>query len=466
MIDRRRFLGLTAGSIVAGNQPLLGAAGGGVAFIRPGAAGYDAGRRTFNSRLSKRPALVAACTTESGVQAAVVRAREMGLPVAVKSGGHSFEGFSVNDGGISIDLGGMDQPQYEARSDTFRVGPGAKLRDVTEYLLKRGRLLPAGSCGSVGIGGLTLGGGYGLFAREFGLTCDHLVGARMVDGSGAVHDTGGGKDGGLLRALRGGGNGNFGVVTELRFHTRPAPTNLHAIRYRYHGLKAEVVIARLRAWFEATKKFDRQTFGAFVLNGQSLTLLVTTTSERGHAPIEAVLTKFLPQPSGKNRSVATSPLGKAVKRYEGRPSPLPFRNASAGYYRGFDDIAVALPEVVELVAKNPGMMFQINTLGGKIREPALVSSYEHRDYGYLGEVQAYWTKPDREAPLMATVAKVQMALRRAGITAHYRNYPDATFKDPLLSYYGEKTLGFLEMLKRKFDPGDVIRHAQSVKPAA
>ena len=147
------------------------------------------------------------------------------------------------------------------------------------------------------------------------------------------------------------------------------------------------------------------------------------------------------------------------------PDPLPFRNASAGYYRSFADIASALPKVVDLVAKNPGMMFQINTLGGKISEPDSVSSYVHREFGYLGEVQAYWSRPEREAPLMATVAEIQATLRAAGIDKHYRNYPDATFEDPLVDYYGEKTLGFLEMLKRKYDPDDVIRHAQSVKPA-
>lgn len=456
----------TASGILCGtSHDVMGLSDESGVLVGPGAKGYDSARKTFNSRFSRHPNIIAICTKESSVVSAINHAITAKLPVAIKSGGHSFEAFSVNDGGLSIDLSGLNHLQYNTQTDVFSVGPGAKLRDVTEFLLKHGRLLPAGSCGSVGIGGLTLGGGYGLFAREFGLTCDHLIGARMVDGRGKSHNTNGGKDGGLLRALRGGGNGNFGVVTELRFKTRPAPTQLHAIRYRYHGLKEDVIIQRLRAWFSATQKFDRQTFGAFVLNGRSLTLLVTTTSKKGSAPAEAILTKFLPKPTGKNHSVATKPLGIAVKRYEGRANPLPFRNASAGYYRGYSDLAAAFPEIVDLVVNNPGMMFQINTLGGKIAEPEMPSSYVHREFGYLGEVQAYWSKPNRQAPLMATVAKVQTALKNAGITAHYRNYPDATFKDPLISYYGEKTLGFLEMLKRKYDPEDLIRHPQSVKPA-
>ena len=283
---------------------------------------------------------------------------------------------------------------------------------------------------------------------------------------GKIHDTSGGRDGGLLRALRGGGNGNFGIVTELRFRTRPAPQQLHAIRYRYRNLEAKAVIARLRSWFAATARFDRQTFASFVLNGRALTLLVTTTSKHGSGAAEAMLAAHrIPKPTGKDRSVLTAPLAKAIKRYEGRSEPLPFRNASAGYYRTFDDLAAALPEVVDLVAKNPGMIFQINTLGGKIAEPEVASSYPHREFGYLGEVQSYWSKQGQEARLMATVAKVQATLRAVGIRHHYRNYPDARFKDPLVDYYGEKTLGFLEMLKRKYDPDDIIRHAQSVKPA-
>jgi len=465
MIDRRNFLRASAAGFFIGGHDTFGAASEGVSFYSPGSAGYESGRTIFNSRISRRPAIVAACSAEAGVKAAILQAREKGLPIAVKSGGHSFEGFSVNDGGMTLDLSGLNHRHYEAKGDIFRVGPGAKLREVTEFLLSRGRLLPAGSCGGVGIGGLALGGGYGLFAREFGLTCDHLVGARMLDAQGEVHDTDGGKDGGLLRALRGGGNGNFGIVTELRFKTHRAPTKLHAIRYRFRGLDGKAAIKHLRDWFDATALMSNDTFAAFVLNGKALTLLVTTTSTKGAGAAESILEKFFRKPTGKDRSVSTAAMADALKRYEGRPGPLPFRNASAGFYKGFGDIEVAMPQVVELVARNSGMVFQINTLGGKIGKPELKSTYVHRDFGYLGEVQAYWENPKSEAPLMATVAKVQDELRRAGVDAHYRNYPDATFKKPQVSYYGEKGLGFLEMVKRKLDPDDVIRHGQSVKPA-
>src|SRR2546428_6611774 len=111
--------------------------------------------------------------------------------------------------------------QLDAKAGILTKGAGCRLEEVNRFLLARGRYLPAGSCATVGLAGLTLGGGYGMFARKWGLTCDHLRSLRMVDGTGAIRDSATEPD--LLWTARGGGNGHFGVVTQLTLQTRRVP---------------------------------------------------------------------------------------------------------------------------------------------------------------------------------------------------------------------------------------------------
>src|SRR5690606_2602080 len=167
---------------------------------------YDALRRGYNQRIETFPLASALCTSTREVAACVRFARRRNLPIAVRSGGHSMEGFSSNNGGLVLNLSQLNH--IALRDDNcVRTGPGSTLSQLNDVLLPQGRLLPAGSCGSVGIGGLTLGGGYGFFSRQYGLTCDHLREAIMVDGDGEIRSTR--DDPRLLWALRGGGAGNF-----------------------------------------------------------------------------------------------------------------------------------------------------------------------------------------------------------------------------------------------------------------
>ena len=124
--------------------------------------------------------------------------------------------------------------RLDAATGLLTAGAGCRLRDVNRFLLAKGRFLPAGSCATVGLAGLTLGGGYGMFARKWGLTCDHLRSLRMVDGTGAVRDSAAEPD--LLWAARGGGNGHFGIVTQLTLQTRVVPRAFSSWKFRAYRL--------------------------------------------------------------------------------------------------------------------------------------------------------------------------------------------------------------------------------------
>ena len=456
LTNRRRLLLGAAGFLAA--MPAGAAEGRPVTWLTPADRDYDAARRLFNSALSLRPAVIAQCRSEQGVLQAVARAALEKKAVAVKSGGHSFEGFCLNDGGLVVDVSGMKAMNLDRRTGLLTAGPGCRLGELNQALLAKGRLLPSGSCGGVGLAGLVLGGGYGLFARQFGLTCDHLEGVRLVDGEGNVRDSRDEPE--LLWACRGGGNGQFGVVTEFRLRTHTSPARLHAFKFRAGQLTGERAMKLLEAWFEASAGLPDHAFSAFVMNGRFLTVLLTCTGSPEDRGVVGFRKRLVDRGTQDTRSRAV-PLAQALPRYYGEPGPLPFKNASAGCYESFAQLAPALPGVFQEVLRTPGLIFQVNTLGGAIaRGPD--GAYPHRQCPWLGEWQAYWQRESQREPLLAAGSRLRGHLAAAGIRRHYANYPDLAFVDWAEAYYGD-SLERLRAVKRRLDPADRIRHPQSLK---
>ena len=465
MRTRRSFLQASLAATAAllaegrGAEKAALAAGEGVAFLAPEDAGFAEARALYNGGIATQPQWIARCATEAGVRTAVRRAREKAWPVAVKAGGHSFEGLSLNADGLVVQVAGLNGLRLDAKTGVLTAGAGCRLAEVNRFLMARGRFLPAGSCATVGLAGLTLGGGYGLFSRKWGLTCDHLRAVRMVAGTGELHDSR--EEPELLWACRGGGNGNFGVVTQLTFQTRVAPRSFSSWKFRAFNLNAREAAALLAVWFEATQALPREAFSAWVMNGRQVTVLLTTIG----SPAEKGCTAFhetLKAHTDKATDAGTVPLAKALPRYFGEPGPQFFKNCSAGFYQGFADLEAALPAVFAEVLHEPGMIFQVNTLGGVIADgPA--GAYAHRACGYLGEQQAFWENPAHTPGRMAAAGRIREHLAAAGIRRHYVNYPDLAFRDWETAYYGAENYRRLQGLKQLYDPQNLIRHAQSVR---
>jgi FAD/FMN-containing dehydrogenase len=188
-------------------------------------AGYDDASLVYSSVHQARPRVVAGVGSIAEVRQALAYARSEGLPVAVRGGGHSLAGLSTIANGLVIDLRKFNGIEPAERLGEFWIGGGAVAGQVATYLGDRGLAVPLGDSASVGIGGITLGGGTGWLTRKFGLTLDSLTGAEVVlaDGSSSIVDEVENPD--LFWALRGGG-GNFGVVTRLRFRPRELPSIL------------------------------------------------------------------------------------------------------------------------------------------------------------------------------------------------------------------------------------------------
>lgn len=190
-------------------------------IIGPCLPEYNAARQVFNRSIQKYPVTIRYCTDETSVADAIQTARNAGRSIRVRSGGHNYEGFSVGNSAAVIDVSCMDSFSLDKAAGTVTAGPGVMNCTLYEVLGSYGYPFPSGTCPTVAVAGLTQGGGWGLSSRMFGLSCDSLISATLIDACGRRHVADNRCEPELFFALRGGGGGNFGVTTSLTYRLPP-----------------------------------------------------------------------------------------------------------------------------------------------------------------------------------------------------------------------------------------------------
>lgn len=211
-------------------------------LIGPGDSGYDEARTVYNAMIDRRPALVARCTSAEDVSCVIGFARDHGLPLAVRGGGHHGAGLGVCDDGVVLDLSPLKDIEVDPGARTVRVGGGCVWGEVDRATHEYGLATPAGIISTTGVAGLTLGGGIGHLSRKYGLTVDNLLAADLVLASGERVRASDTENTDLYWAIRGGG-GNFGVVTSFLFRLREVSTVVAGPTFWPAELGAEVLTA-------------------------------------------------------------------------------------------------------------------------------------------------------------------------------------------------------------------------------
>jgi FAD/FMN-containing dehydrogenase len=425
-------------------------------LVLPGDDVYDTVRRPYNTVYAhRRPAAVALCADESDVARCLEFAARERIPVAARSGGHSYAGYSVPEDGLVIDLAALNAIRV-ADDGRARVGAGTRMIDLYDELAGAGRLLPAGSCATVGIGGLTLGGGISVVGRKYGLTCDRLLAARVVTPDGRVRRTDRHTEPDLFWALRGGGGGNFGVVTSFTFDTAPAP-EVVVFTLEFPTGAATDVLGAWQEWMVGTP--DGLWTVCDVLSGTPPGTGVVGTWIGPEPELTRLLDRLTAKVTPTTRTEVPMDYGTAMRYFAGclpacTPTDgSPFVASSRMLHRPVDPA-----RVVTLLAGRRAGRAQFDSFGGAIgRVRPEDTAFPHRHA--ISSVQAYVDVVDVDE----AEARRILADLRDGLGPHtgYVNYIDPDMPDWQTAYYG-RNLPRLRRTARRYDPDRVLAFPQGL----
>lgn len=460
-------------------------------LLLPASAAFGPAARLYNPRFdhSARPAAIARCHNAADVAACVRYAGSAGSPIALRAGGHSYGGWSSGTG-LVADVRAMSAISVDTAARMAKIGAGATLIAVYSALGARGLALAGGSCPTVGLTGLSLGGGVGVLSRAFGLTCDALRSATVVTADGHIRRLDSSRDAELFWALRGGGGGSFGAVTDLTFAVRPAPT-VHTFFIEWDFSHAAAVLAGWQRWIA---KADKQLWSTCKLladpGKDGLHVTVSGTWIGPASQLQSVLAPLLaaagaPTTANQQSSLdyasamlleagcygqsparcTTAALGQTQRQPFAATSaildsPLPADGISATIARA--KAGMSVPGLVE-----GGMSF--DSLGGAIAAVApSATAFVHRNALASIQYTATWapasgsTAVANPAPFDGYVRASRAALLPWTGPAAYANYADPGISDYAKAYWGAN-YARLQSIKKQYDPGNLFTFAQSVK---
>jgi len=462
-------------------------------LVLPADHGYASARELFDPRFdSVRPAAIAYCASAVDVQRTVDFALAHGIRPIPRCGGHSYAGYSTGSG-LVIDVTRMSTVKVTKKKGaptTAQVGAGTRLVDLYDRLSSAGVLIPGGSCPTVGISGLALGGGIGVLARQYGLTCDAIRSLKVVTADGRLLTCDGGSHSDLYWASRGGGGGNFGVATSFTFTAHPIPPELTLFTVDWPWAAATEALGGWISWLRGTPDALWSNFqllsagssglvvrstGVLVGAKSTLTSLVNKlVSTVGSAPSstfvggpDPYLHLMLVEAGCDGKSVAECHLSSqnpagvlgrsayaAKSAYVGKPLP------GAG-------LAAAAQAVAHLRAEHPGLGggLAFDAYGGAVnRVPAGATAFVHRSAICAIQATVTWGSVPSGPSFAAGegwLASAAQALAPYTTGGAYQNYIDPRLKDWQRAYYGSN-LARLTKVKRTYDPDDAFHFAQSI----
>ncbi len=436
-------------------------------IVFPGNPSYNTARMEFNRRFSKFPRVIVFCQRTQDVINAVKWARERGIRLRVRSGRHSYEGFSTVNGGIIIDVSEMNKVTVDRKNGVAIVQTGNPLARVYKKLWNKRVAIPAGTAPDVGVVGLTLGGGIGLLSRKYGLTCDNLKQVKMVVASGRYGAktivANSKKHSDLLWASRGGGGGDFGVATEFTFRVRPiSKVSIYSITWKWSDL--EKVLPAWQRW--APSVTNRLTSTIEVAAKQVGTIVSTGQLLGGAEELRQLIRLLLRAGIPVKVMVKTVPFIEATKFFAESDLNLEPKFKITGAY-GFRPLP---PEGVRIIrdflaqAPNRHSSVWSQSLGGAGSAVSRISptatAYPHRKAETIYELSARWRNSGEQERNIQWVERFRKALRPF-VKGNYVNFPDLQIKNWPKAYYGVN-FDRLKQVKRKHDPHNVFHFAQSI----
>ncbi|HSL30774.1 MAG TPA: FAD-binding oxidoreductase [Anaerolineales bacterium] len=435
--------------------------------IAPGDPDYDTARTVFYGGVDRHPAVIIRVADVSDVVRVVNMARQSGLELAIRSGGHSSIGHSVTEGGIVLDLSNMKDLQIDVQFRTAWAETGLTAGEFTTAAAAHGLAVGFGDTGSVGIGGITLGGGVGYLVRKYGLTIDSLLAAEVVTADGQILHVDEQTHPDLFWAIRGGG-GNFGVATRFKFRLHEVPDVvggmliLPATPETIAGFIAESEVAPEElsgignVMFAPPMPFlPEEVHGKLIIMAFLVYAGETEAGERALAPFRALAT----------------PLADMLKPmsypeiYPPEEGAEEYHPVAASYTMFVDQVdrSVAKTILEQLQSSTAAMaVAQLRVLGGAMaRVPADATAFAHRRSKIMVNIAALYQKPEEKTIHEAWVAGFASALLQSDNGA-YVNFLGNEGTERIRAAYPGSTWDRLVEIKRRYDPTNLFRLNQNI----
>jgi FAD/FMN-containing dehydrogenase len=439
-------------------------------LLLPDAPGYEEARHVWNRLHDRRPAVIVQAADASDVQRAVIFARESGLEIAVRSGGHSLAGYSTGDGVLVVDLRGLRGLVIDPQSRLVFAGPGLTAGEVTNALAEHDLAIPFGDTSTVGIAGLTLGGGIGYLARKHGLAIDRLRSLEVVTAAGELVTASEQENPDLFWALRGGG-GNFGIVTRFEYEAVEVGQTLSGAIFL--PLTAEVVAGVLKAAAEAPEELTTITnimatppapFIPEEMVGTpsvGVTLVYAGDPEEGHRVLESF--RRLAAPIAE--VVAPMPYPGIYQFTEEAGVPVPNTTRSM-FADDLDEAAIAtIVERMSAKETPPAVITQLRVFGGEMSRPAAdATAFAHRDARVMFSIFTMHIDPATVADEQAWTDAYFAELAPLGIGV-YVNFLESEGEARIRQAYPAETHRRLSVAKAHWDPANVFSRNQNVPPS-
>jgi FAD/FMN-containing dehydrogenase len=446
-------------------------------IVSPGDDGYDEHRSVWNAMVDRRPAVIARCADRGDVAAAVRFGRARDLEIGVRCGGHSILGLPLSDGCLLIDLTPMDAVRVDVAYRRARIRGGALLGALDRATQPYGLATTAGNVSHTGVGGLTLGGGMGWLAREYGLSCDNVTSFELVTADGSVLRADATEHADLFWGLRGGG-GNFGVVTEFEFRLHPVGTRSLLVDLYF---PPEEAAAALRGWRDLIGEAPRRA---------TLTAWAGTAGDWPHLPpalrgrpLASVGYVWVGDPDeGRRLLPALRDLGAPVAERVEELSYLDLQtmdDSAEGhrqrrywkghYFSEFPDDAVSAflargggePRDDDAPSLPAG---SLQSYGGAIADvPDDETAFSHRDTLVEFVAAARWSDPALDAERMAAARRYAASLEPFAAGAYVNTLTDEGEPGVRRAYPGDK-LARLTALKDQYDPDNVFHLNHNIPP--
>ncbi len=458
------------------------------ALIRSGERGYDQARRLYEPRFdSIEPAAVAYCAEPADVATCLSFVRKFSMPVRVRSGGHSYAGWSTVQGGLVIDVSSMSS--VSLADDTVTVGAGVDLIHLYADLSASGLAVPGGAGPTVGLAGLALGGGIGALSRLYGTTSDNLTTVTLVTADGSLLTCDETHNADILWACRGGGGGNFGVATALTFATHQLSA-LCAYSLTWPWSDAASVVSAWQAWAPHAPDALSSAMQLTADFGGSPALTVSGTYAGSPHDLDRHLNRLYDHVGSGPATIVTSqasyldamlaeagcaaiPL-HACHTGPGGQLPRVPSFAKSDFFTapltraGIRALLSGIERIrsIEGAAGGVGSM-AFDALGGAVnRVPPESTAFVHRDALFLAEYSTSWTSRGERAGVLSQhhwLRSYYRSLHRHASGQAYQNYVDPDLTDWPRAYYGAN-YPWLQLVKATVDPANLFQFPQSIQP--